>query len=127
MKKWTSDILTLQKFDMRLRDLEIKYRTIPQEKARMKEELEAASAVTRNAKEQQQKVERAAHDDKRRQHERHDFVQQRRAVDARRGGREVWLPRRAGQAVLAQRAVSGIPTDLDMTVRTGIHFSTSVA
>ena len=59
MKKWTSDILTLQKFDMRLRDLEIKYRTIPQEKARMKEELEAASAVTRNAKEQQQKVERA--------------------------------------------------------------------
>ena len=44
---------------MRLRDLEIKYRTIPQEKARMKEELEAASAVTRNAKEQQQKVERA--------------------------------------------------------------------
>ena len=59
MKKWTSDILTLQKFDMRLRDLEIKYRTIPQEKARMREELEAASAVTRNAKEEQQKVERA--------------------------------------------------------------------
>ena len=56
MKKWTSDILTLQKFDMRLRDLEIKYRTIPQEKARMKEELEAASTVTRNAKEQLQKV-----------------------------------------------------------------------
>ena len=56
MKKWTSDILTLQKFDMRLRDLEIKYRTIPQEKARMKEELEAASTVTRNAKEQQQKA-----------------------------------------------------------------------
>ena len=51
MRKWTSDILTLQKFDMRLRDLEIKYRTIPQEKARMKEELEAAQAEVRKAKE----------------------------------------------------------------------------
>ena len=35
--------------------------------------------------------------------------------------------RRADKGVLAQRAVSGIPTDPDMTVRTGIHFSTSVA
>lgn len=59
MRKWTSDILTLQKFDMRLRDLETKYRTIPQEKARMKEELEAAAAIVRTAKEQVQNVERA--------------------------------------------------------------------
>ena len=59
MRKWTSDILTLQKFDMRLRDLEIKYRTIPQEKARMREELEAAAAVVRQAKEQLQNVERS--------------------------------------------------------------------
>ena len=59
MRKWTSDILTLQKFDMRLRDLETKYRTIPQEKARMKEELEAAAAIVRTAKEQLQNVERA--------------------------------------------------------------------
>ncbi len=59
MRKWTSDILTLQKFDMRLRDLEIKYRTIPQEKARMKEELEAAAAGIRGAKETLQNVERS--------------------------------------------------------------------
>ena len=59
MRKWTSDILTLQKFDMRLRDLEIKYRTIPQEKARMKEELEAAQAEVRKAKEQFQSIERS--------------------------------------------------------------------
>ena len=51
MRKWTSDILTLQKFDVRLRDLEVKYRTIPQEKSRMKEELEAAAGVVRKAKE----------------------------------------------------------------------------
>lgn len=58
MRKWTSDILTLQKFDMRLRDLEIKYRTIPQEKARMREELEAAAATVRTVKEQQHAIER---------------------------------------------------------------------
>ncbi len=59
MRKWTSDILTLQKFDMRLRDLEIKYRTIPQEKARMKEELETAAGVVRKAREQLQNIERS--------------------------------------------------------------------
>ena len=59
MKKWTSDILTLQKFDMRLRDLEVKYRTIPQEKARMREELEKAASAIKSAKEQVQKTERA--------------------------------------------------------------------
>ncbi len=44
---------------MRLRDLEIKYRTIPQEKAQMREELEAAAAVVRLAKEQLQNVKRS--------------------------------------------------------------------
>ena len=76
---------------------------------------------------QKQKVERAAHNDERRQHKRDDFIQQGRAVDARCGRGEIRLPYCAGQSVLAQRAERRVPADLDMTMRAGVHFSTSVA
>lgn len=38
MKNWVSHLLTVQKLDMRLAALETKYRTIPSEKERLKEE-----------------------------------------------------------------------------------------
>lgn len=44
MKTWVSNILTVQKYDMKLRDLETKYRTIPGERAKLKEEYQAAKA-----------------------------------------------------------------------------------
>ncbi len=44
MKNWVSNILTVQQYDMKLRDLETKYRTIPGERAKLKEEYEAAKA-----------------------------------------------------------------------------------
>lgn len=41
MKNWVSHLLTVQKLDMRLAALETKYRTIPLEKERLKEEYRA--------------------------------------------------------------------------------------
>lgn len=51
MKNWTANILTLQKYDMQLRDLETKYRTIPGERAKLREEYEAAKAQLAAARE----------------------------------------------------------------------------
>lgn len=45
MKKWVSDILPVRQYDMLMRDLETKYRSIPQERARLREELQAAASV----------------------------------------------------------------------------------
>ncbi|OQA87404.1 MAG: putative zinc ribbon domain protein [Lentisphaerae bacterium ADurb.Bin242] len=57
MKKWVSDILTVQQYDMRMRDLEIKYRTIPQERARLRDELLEASEAVKAAREEFSKLE----------------------------------------------------------------------
>ena len=76
---------------------------------------------------QKKEVERPGHHNKGAEHKSNDFIQHRRPVNPRRGGGKVRLPCRAGQAVLAQRAVGAVPADLDMTMRAGIHFSTSVA
>ena len=51
MKNWVSNILTVQQYDMKLRDLEIKYRTIPGERAKLREEYEAAKAQLAAARE----------------------------------------------------------------------------
>lgn len=51
MKNWVSNILTVQQFDMKLRDLETKYRTIPGERAKLREEYEAAKAQLAGARE----------------------------------------------------------------------------
>jgi len=59
MKKWASDILTVQQYDMRMRDLEVKYRTIPQERARLRQELESAANVVKAAREELLKNENA--------------------------------------------------------------------
>ncbi len=59
MKKWVSDILTVQQYDMRMRDLETKYRSIPQERARLREELQAAADVVKAAREELLKQETA--------------------------------------------------------------------
>ncbi len=59
MKKWASDILTLQQYDMRMRDLETKYRSIPQERTRLREELQAAADVVKTAREELLKQETA--------------------------------------------------------------------
>ena len=51
MRGWVSNILTLQEFDMKLRDLETKYRTIPTERHKLREEYEAAQAALAAARE----------------------------------------------------------------------------
>ena len=56
MKKWTANILTLQKYDMQLRDLETKYRSIPTERAKLREEYEAAKALLTAARENSAKA-----------------------------------------------------------------------
>ena len=56
MKNWTATILTLQKYDMKLRDLETKYRTIPAERAKLREEYEAAKAELAAARENSAKA-----------------------------------------------------------------------
>lgn len=42
MKNWVARILTVQQYDMKLRDLETKYLTIPQERANLREQYAAA-------------------------------------------------------------------------------------
>ena len=42
MKNWVSNILTVQQYDMKLRALETKYLTIPQERANLREQYAAA-------------------------------------------------------------------------------------
>jgi len=76
---------------------------------------------------QQQEIKRPGHHHYGRQQKSDNLIQERGAVDARRSRREISCLRRARQAVLAQRAVGAVPADLDMTMRAGIHFSTSVA
>lgn len=56
MKNWVSNILTLQQYDMKLRDLETKYRTIPAERAKLREEYEAAKAQLAAARENSAKA-----------------------------------------------------------------------
>lgn len=58
MKAWVSNILTLQEFDMKLRDLETKYRTIPNERHKLREEYEAAQAALAAARENVAKTDR---------------------------------------------------------------------
>lgn len=58
MKSWVSNILTLQQFDMKLRDLETKYRTIPGERHKLREEYEAAQAALAEARENVAKTDR---------------------------------------------------------------------
>jgi len=66
MKAWTSNILTVQKYDMKLRDLETKYRSIPGERAKLKEEYQAAqaqlAAARKNAAETDQNLKRTEAD-----------------------------------------------------------------
>ena len=66
MKAWTSNILTVQKYDMKLRDLETKYRSIPGERAKLKEEYLAAqaqlAAAKKNAAETDQTLKRTEAD-----------------------------------------------------------------
>ena len=76
---------------------------------------------------QQQEIKRPGHHHYGRQQKSDNLIQERGTVDARRSRREISCLRRARQAVLAQRAVGAVPADLDMTMRAGIHFSTSVA
>ena len=59
MKNWVTNILTVQQYDMKLRDLETKYRTIPGERAKLREEYEAAKAQLAAARENAARVERA--------------------------------------------------------------------
>ena len=56
MKTWVSNILTVQQYDMKLRDLETKYRTIPGERAKLREEYEAAKAKLAAARENVNRV-----------------------------------------------------------------------
>lgn len=58
MKNWVSNILTVQQYDMKLRNLEVKYRTIPGERAKLKETYLAAAAVLNQAKEEVKQAER---------------------------------------------------------------------
>ena len=58
MKAWVSNILTLQEFDMKLRGLETKYRTIPNERHKLREEYEAAQAALAAARENVAKADR---------------------------------------------------------------------
>ncbi|MBQ9338149.1 MAG: hypothetical protein IJS14_12725 [Lentisphaeria bacterium] len=50
MKRWVANILTVQQYDMKLRALETKYRTIPQERANLRELYDAAKAKLENAR-----------------------------------------------------------------------------
>ena len=59
MKNWVSNVLTVQQYDMKLRDLETKYRTIPGERARLREEYEAAKAQLAAARENVARVEQS--------------------------------------------------------------------
>ena len=59
MKNWVTNILTVQQYDMKLRDLETKYRTIPGERAKLREEYEAAKAQLAEVRENAARVERA--------------------------------------------------------------------
>ena len=59
MKNWVSNILTVQQYDMKLRDLETKYRTIPGERAKLREEYEAAKAQLAAVRENAARLERA--------------------------------------------------------------------
>ena len=59
MKTWLSNILTLQEFDMKLRDLETKYLTIPGERRKLREEYEAAQAALAAAREKAAKTDQA--------------------------------------------------------------------
>ncbi len=59
MKNWVSNILTVQQYDMKLRDLETKYRTIPGERAKLREEYEAAKAKLAAARENVNRIEQA--------------------------------------------------------------------
>ncbi|MBO4649030.1 MAG: hypothetical protein J5806_12840 [Lentisphaeria bacterium] len=59
MKNWVSNILTVQQYDMKLRDLETKYRTIPGERAKLREEYEAAKAELAAVRENAARLERA--------------------------------------------------------------------
>ena len=60
MKNWVSNILTVQQYDMKLRDLETKYRTIPGERAKLREEYEAAKAQLAAAREKVNRTDQAA-------------------------------------------------------------------
>ena len=60
MKNWVTNILTVQKYDMKLRDLETKYRTIPGERAKLREEYEAAKAQLAAAREKVNRTDQAA-------------------------------------------------------------------
>lgn len=51
MKSWVMRILTVQQCDMRLRALEVKYKTIPGERAKLKEEYLAAKQKAAEAEE----------------------------------------------------------------------------
>ena len=42
MKNWTARILTVQQYDLKLRALEAKYQTIPQERANLRAQYAAA-------------------------------------------------------------------------------------
>jgi len=59
MKTWLSNILALQQFDMKLRDLETKYRTIPGERRKLREEYEAAQASLAAARENAAKTDQS--------------------------------------------------------------------
>ena len=59
MKNWVSNILTVQKYDMKLRDLETKYRTIPGERAKLREEYLAAKAQLAAVRENAARIELA--------------------------------------------------------------------
>ena len=60
MKNWVTNILTVQQYDMKLRNLEIKYRTIPGERAKLREEYEAAKARLAAAREKVVRTEQDA-------------------------------------------------------------------
>jgi len=57
MKKWTSDLLTLQSIDIRIRNLKTKLETIPMEKNNLKSELNDAAEIVKKAKAGIQKTE----------------------------------------------------------------------
>lgn len=59
MKNWVSNILTVQQYDMKLRDLETKYRTIPAERARLREEYEEAKSRLASARENAARIDRS--------------------------------------------------------------------
>ena len=59
MKNWVSNVLTVQKYDMKLRDLETKYRTIPMERAKLRQEYEAAKARLSEVRETAAKVDQS--------------------------------------------------------------------